>query len=461
MDKVFDFFRTVLWYIVHFIYDLIDNVYKIIKELNSIDIISTLSDNKAFQNLYDGIMAIAITLFGLVIIWRIVNKLLDMDDETTIRTIFNDSLKCAFLILLSTFMFIQVSDFSIKLANYTGNIFETSTKATLSSNLLSMYINYNEDYKKSKDFKESETVLALLNNGKFHKGERYLDKFVSKDKIIFDDKDYKYDINWLMAILVGGFFLYAMVFSGIMLGKRQIEFLFLFAISPVIFATSVCNKQRRSAVIEQLVSLALQSTIIVLIISLSAMIMQEVNTTTFFDDNVQDVVIKSLLYLGCATFILTGSQVVNRFIGNNVSANSGREALMSMGGFGKTAAAGVIGGTLLGAGASLLGVGAAAKGANFAKNTALTQGGMILGTMGSTSSNSPLSQSRMQKIASSLGTRMYTAGQNGFSKSRNTRGGISDTVMNMGQSTLGSAMRTVAPRASYNASYYRRRNKVM
>ena len=460
MDKVFDFFRTLLWYIVHFIYDLIDNVYKIIKTLNSIDIISTLSNNKTFQNLYDGIMAIAITLFGLVIIWRIINKLLDTDDETSIRTIINDAIKCGFLIMLSTFMFIQVSDFSIKLANYTGNIFETSTKASLSSNLLSMYITYNPNYKKNKDFKENEPILKLVESGKFNSKEMYLEKYKTKDKLIFDEFDYQYEINWIMAIIIGGFFLYSFVFSGIMLGKRQIEFLFLFAISPVIFATSICNKQRRSAVIEQLVSLALQSTIIVLIISLSAMVMQEVNATTFFKDGVQDMIMKSLLYLGCATFILTGSQVVNRFIGNNVSANSGREALMSMAGFGKLAGAGIAGGTLLGVGGTLLGAGATMKGTGVVKNAALTKAGEVIGTMASPSPNSPVSQSRMQKIASTMGAKMYTAGQRGFS-GKNLTKGVGNATMNFAQNTLGSAVRTVAPRASYNASYYRRRNRIM
>ena len=60
---------------------------------------------------------------------------------------------------------------------------------------------------------------------------------------------------------------------------------------------------------------------------------------------------KSLLYLGCATFILTGSQVINRFIGANVSAASGREQLMSLMGYGKMAG---IGATLV-AGARSLG----------------------------------------------------------------------------------------------------------
>ena len=172
-------------------------------------------------------------------------------------------------------------------------------------------------------------------------------------------KDYKYDINWLMAVISGGFFLYSLFFAGIMLGRRQIEFLFLFSISPIVFATSVCNKQRRGAVIEQLVSLALQSAVVMLIVSLTVMVMQEINATIFFTNNFLNLTTKSLLYLGCATFILTGSQVINRFIGANVSAASGREQLMSLMGYGKMAGIGATIGAGATVGAGLVATGSA------------------------------------------------------------------------------------------------------
>lgn len=464
MTKVFDFFKSILWYIVHFIYDLIDNLLMIIKKLNSIDIIDSLSNNQVFKNLYTGVIAIAITLFALFIIWKFVMKILDPDDEITIKMIVMDSVKCGLLILLSTFLFVQVSSFSIKLANYTGNLFETSTNVTMADNMLTMFIDYNPDYESSDKFEESKTISELVSSGSFNSDEKYLDKYVTKNKIIFsDDKDYKYEINWIMAILIGGFFLYALFFAGIMLGRRQIEFLFLFAIAPVVFATSVCNKQRRGAVIEQLVSLALQSAVIMLIVNLTAMVMQEINATTFFTNDFHDIIMKALLYLGCATFILTGSQVVNRFIGSNVSANSGREHLMALSGYGRLARTGAIVGGAAALGGGLLAGGLGMKGANFAKNTALTQGGLAIGSMGAVDSSSGATQSRMQKMASALGTKMYVAGQQGFnnSKSRSKGFSASDMMMNMGSSTISNAVRTVAPRASYNASYYRRRNNIM
>ena len=200
-----------------------------------------------------------------------------------------------------------------------------------------------------------------------------------------------------------------------------------------------------------------------LIVNLTAMVMQEINATTFFTNDFHDIIMKALLYLGCATFILTGSQVVNRFIGSNVSANSGREHLMALSGYGRLARTGAIVGGAAALGGGLLAGGLGMKGANFAKNTALTQGGLAIGSMGAVDSSSGATQSRMQKMASALGTKMYVAGQQGFnnSKSRSKGFSASDMMMNMGSSTISNAVRTVAPRASYNASYYRRRNNIM
>ena len=79
--------------------------------------------NQTFRSFYTGVMAIAVTLFALFIIWKFVNKLLDPDEETTFKTIIMEIVKCGTLIMMSTFLFVQVSNFSITLSNYTGNIF--------------------------------------------------------------------------------------------------------------------------------------------------------------------------------------------------------------------------------------------------------------------------------------------------------------------------------------------------
>ena len=72
MIKVFDLLRSLGWYLVNFIYNLIDSLLQIIKELNAFDIINSLSNNQTFINLYNGVMAIAVTLLALFIIWRFV-----------------------------------------------------------------------------------------------------------------------------------------------------------------------------------------------------------------------------------------------------------------------------------------------------------------------------------------------------------------------------------------------------
>lgn len=461
MTKVFDLLRSLGWYIIKFVYDLIDGLLEIIKKLNAFDIINSLSNNQAFKNFYTGVMAIAITLFALFIVWKFVNKMLDPDEETSFKNIMTEIAKCGALIMLSTFMFIQVSNFSIALSNYTGSIFESSTKSKMSDTMLSMYISYKDGYKNSDKFKEDKSINELVSNGTFDSDELYLSKYVTKSRIILsDDKDYKYEINWLMAIISGGFFLYSLFFAGIMLGRRQIEFLFLFSIAPIVFATSVCNKQRRGAVVEQLVSLALQSAVVMLIVSLTVMVMQEINSTSFFANAFMNLTTKSLLYLGCATFILTGSQVINRFIGANVSAASGREQLMSLMGYGKMAGIGATLGAGATIGAGLLGAGLAMKGGKAVGSQTLSQAGIAIGTMGTTDPSSGQAPTKMQKFAQTMGSKMYVRGQKLGSKSDGSKFSTSDAFINAGASSLNNTVRKVMPRAAYNTSYYRRRNKI-
>lgn len=457
MIKVFDLLRSLGWYLINFIYNLIDGILEIIKKLNAVDIINTLSNNQAFNKFYTGILAISLTLFALFIIWRFINKMLNPDDENTIKNIILEILKCGTFIMMSTFLFIQVSNFSITLLNYTSSIFENSNNTKISDNMLSMFISYKDSYKNSDKFSESKSIDELIHDGSFDNEELYLAKFVTKSRVILsDNKDYKYDINWIMAILSGGFFLYSLFFSGILLGRKQIEFLFLFLISPVVFATSICNKQRRGAVIEQLVSLSLQSAVVMLIVNLTIMIMQEINSTIFFTNDFLNLTTKSLLYLGCATFILTGSQIINRFIGTNVSASSGREQLMSLMGYGKTAGVGATIGTGTALGAGLLATGGAMKGGKIIGSQVLSQAGIALGTLGINNGNQD--QTRLQKFAQTMGSKMYVAGQKMNKKLDLNKQSTSDAFINAGANSLSGAIRKVVPRSSYNASYYRRKN---
>ena len=121
-----------------------------------------------------------------------------------------------------------------------------------------------------------------------------------------------------------------------------------------------------------------------LIISLTAILMQAIQSTTFFEDSsIKDMIIKSILYIGCGTFLITGSQVVNRFIGGNVSANSGREHLMSIMGFGNVVKTGAIAGGIGVGGAGLVGVGAITSAVgHFGGNNLINKAGKSINNFG-------------------------------------------------------------------------------
>lgn len=462
LNKALDLLRTLGWYIVDFIYSLIDSLFDVLKSLNAFDIVNSIAKNSIFSNFYTGVIAIALTLLGLFTITRFIKKVLNPDEEMPAGKIYKEVAICGILIIMSTFLFAQASTFSIKLAGFTGSIFEQNN-ISLSDSMLTMYIDYSEGYKATDDFK-NEDISKYIKNDKFTKKKMYNDKYVTDDKwILPDEEDYKYSINWIMAILVGGFFLYSLFFSGMMLARRQIEFLFLFTISPIIFATSVGNKERRSAVFQQLISLILQGAVIMLIITLTALIMQQINGTTFFSNTFKDILIKTILYIGCGSFLLTGSQVVNRFIGGNVSANSGREQMMAMMGFGQSMGAVASVGGLATAGAGLLGAGATLKGASVASsagNSAIQKIGNALSSFGSKiggnigDAGSPTISGiggNLQAIGSVMSASAYRRAHPVDSSGKSTLNSsqklsrFASNMMSAGTNSIGSAVNTVLP----------------
>lgn len=470
--KALDLLRTIGWGVISFIYSLIDSLFEIVREMNTFNIIDSLAENSIFKNLHSSIMIIALTLFGLFVVWRFVIKIMDPDEGLSINQIIKEIFKCGGFILLSTFLFSQVATFSIQLSGFTSNIFESNNTA-MSDSMLELYIDYSDGYKLSVNADLNYQDLSKsISNKSFSNAKKYNDKYVTNDKwILPDEKDYKYSINWIMSILIGGFFLYSLFFSGMMLARRQIEFLFLFVISPIIFATSVGNKQRRQAVIEQLVSLTLQAAVVMLIINITALIMQSVNNTTFFANGFQDIVIKSLMFIGCGSFLLTGSQVVNRFIGGNVSANSGREQIMSLMGFGQTVGAIGSAGSLATAGASLLGLGAITKGVGSAgtnTNKAITGIGGMLSSFGNKLSSTSTAGNSIANIGSAISnfgstiqskanSKLQTKNQDGLivPKTSNRLSRFGDRMMSSGQDSLQSAIDTIIP----NRNMYRRRTR--
>ena len=470
--KALDLLRTLAWGLIHFIFSLIDSLFEILKGLNAFDIINSVSGDNNFITFQKGIIIIATTLLGLFAITRFAKKIMDPDESLSSSGIVKEIIKCGVLIIMSTFLFVQASLFSIKLAGFTSNIF-TNNNITVSDSMLTMFVNYSDGYKDSDEFK-GENIEKNIKNGNFHEKEMYNDKYVTSDRwIIPDKKDYKYSINWILAIIVGGFFLYSLFFCGMMLARRQIEFLFLFVISPIIFATSIGNKERRSAVVQQLVSLMLQGAVIMLIISLTAIVVGQINSTTFFSNSFKDIVIKSIMYIGCGSFLLTGSQVVNKFIGGNVSANSGREQLMAMMGFGQ-AMGGVASTVGLGAaGVGLMGAGLLAKGGDTVGskvggvgNSALSKVGKAVSSFGSKINGNNSSSSGLGSNLKMMGdyiqtTSMFRKNQASFDekKKSSTLSRFGSEIINAGKETMAQAVSNVIPSRNMYRRRYRGRDE--
>lgn len=467
--KALDLLRTLGWGIIHFIYSLIDSLFDILRGSNAFDIINSVSGDNNFITFQKSIIAIAVTLLGLFAITRFAKKIIDPDESMSSEGIVKEIIKCGILIIMSTFLFVQASTFSIKLAGFTSNIF-SSGGTTLSASMETMFIDYSDGYKDSDEFK-GEDIAKNIKNGNFDGKKMYNDKYVTSSRwILPDEKDYKYSINWIMAIIVGGFFLYSLFFCGMMLARRQIEFLFLFVISPIVFATSIGNKERRNAVVQQLVSLMLQGAVIMLIISLTAIVMGQINETTFFSNAFKDIVIKSIMYIGCGSFLLTGSQVVNRFIGGNVSANSGREQLMAMMGFGQAMGGIATTGGLAAAGAGLMGAGAIVKGTSKVGgvgNSALGKVGQAVSNFGSKiggdgssyggiGSNLKMVGDYMQASSNLRRNNVDSKGQ-AHSQSRLSRFGSG--MMNAGSNAMASAMQSIAPTRTMYRRRYRGRDE--
>lgn len=438
--KAYDFMRTIGWSIIDFLYGLIDSLFDILKEVNAYNLIDTISDNKIFKNFHSDIIVIALTLLGLFAIWKFVTKILEPEDGLNTGSIIKEIIKCTSLVLLSVLLFSQVSLFSIKLSGFTANMFKNE-KTTLGNAMEVIYVDYDKGYPDSFDFAE-EDFKKEIQNGNFTEKKEYNEKYITSDSAVNPNtKKYKYNINWILSIVAGAFFLYALFFSGMMLARRQIEFIFLFLISPIVFATSIGNKRRRGAVFEQLVSLTLQAAVVMLIIGITVLIMQTINATTFFSNSViKDMILKTIMYIGCATFLLTGSQAVNRFIGANVSANSGREQMMSMMSFNHMLGRGLSRGTSAGIGGALLG------------------GGVASGLLGKLGGNKVMN--KVGKAIQNFGSKVSGDG------SSRVRGGVGSFIGKFGSkvgdssfSNIGKKMRSKGKQSmgnSFRRNYYRR-----
>ena len=89
LNKALDLLRTLGWYIVDFIYSLIDSLFDVLKSLNAFDIVNSIAKNSIFSNFYTGVIAIALTLLGLFTITRFIKKVLNPDEEPSSSSLFN------------------------------------------------------------------------------------------------------------------------------------------------------------------------------------------------------------------------------------------------------------------------------------------------------------------------------------------------------------------------------------
>ena len=106
--KALDLLRTLGWALIHFIYNLIDGLFDILKGLNAFDIINSVSGDGNFVTFQKAVIAIAVTLLGLFAITRFAKKIIDPDESQSSEGIVKEIAKCGILILLSTFLFVSV-----------------------------------------------------------------------------------------------------------------------------------------------------------------------------------------------------------------------------------------------------------------------------------------------------------------------------------------------------------------
>lgn len=433
--------RNLGWWLIDWIYGFINSLYDILCQINLIDIIGTMSNETVFRRIYSYVFVIALSLLALFSIISFIKKIIDPDENPSILKIIKDIGLCTLLILFTTVIFTRATSTSSVITTFVENQFNTYT-TSLSTRLLSPYVQYTKDYSERDSiltrnnfyyilklnefanffinqqayiqsqiwtlkygYDNEEIVLmdipSVIETGTFTDQTMYNDTYAVGEKVNF-----VFDIDWLSAIIVGLFFIYCMFYAGIMLARRQVEFIFLMLISPIAFATSIGNKQRRTMIYENLVSLFLQAVSIMLVFNITILFINQINDTTFFcndstpittfswsadetgeivseavsssscsDPASEDIVMKAILYIASATFLLTSSQMITKFIGANVSASAGREQMMAMGGFGRfttgmTLGTGLIGGGLatLGAG-KLIGIGAKKAGNYISSST--------------------------------------------------------------------------------------------
>ena len=410
--SVLDIFRGLGVSIIKLIYSTIDVLFDVANKVNSLNMIEALKnlENSPFIKIFNAFFILAFLLLLVFSIWKVTFRVMDAEQsEQPLFETIKEIVKCGFLIFCVYFLFNTSINLGINLSSAIHNAFNTST-STVGEKMQSAYLQMNDkcyrrqgeeddDKKNVKDLKEQlegitnttgintmEDFETVIRNGNLNVSQivdagafNYRCKMEDQGFWV-GDEDYAFNYNFLFGIVIGIIFLYCIAFAVIMLGKRQIEIIFLMLISPVIIGTSVGRKEQRSALYQQLTSLILQAGAMMLMIGLTTLIFDVIqnsnviNSMSYFTKTVT----QSILYIGTAMMLLTGSSALNRFIGENVSANSGRDMLMAMSGL----KGGLITASHVGMKLGATGKGIASGGLTSSKGISRVAQGIGEGTMG-------------------------------------------------------------------------------
>ena len=433
--------------IVNIIFKTIDVLYDVAHSINSLNFIQMLKniDNSPFTKIFNAFFILAFAVLFLFSVWKLTFRILDADsNDQPLFELVKEIIKCGFLIFSVFLIFNTTINIGVNLSNAIYNNFNTKN-STIGDKMKTAYLSVNEScYKVSggdsvdsknvkglqdklqgyadtssaktmKDFESlirNETVTAsdVSDSGAFS-----YRCGIYKPGIWNDSEDYAFNYNFLFGIVIGAVFLFSVGFAVLMLGRRQLELAFLMVISPLVIATSVGRKEQRSALYQQLASLVLQAGAMMLLIGLTSIMFNaiqnsaDINRLNYFTK----VVAQSVLYLGCAMMLMTGCTSLNRFIGENVSANSGRDMMMAMRGLGGgIATATGLGIGAIGAGVSTAkGMAKAGKGiGQLAKGAGQTARGMYHGIASiHPNMNAGISKRMNEKVGKGLGQMMKGA----------------------------------------------------
>lgn len=445
--SVLDILRGLGIGIVNIIFKTIDVLYDVAHSINSLNFIQMLKniDNSPFTKIFNAFFILAFAVLFLFSVWKLTFRILDADsNDQPLFELVKEIIKCGFLIFSVFLIFNTTINIGVNLSNAIYNNFNTKN-STIGDKMKTAYLSLNEscykvsggdsadsknvkglqdklqgyaDTSSAKTMKDFETLIrneTITASDVSDSGAFSYRCGIYKPGIWNDSEDYAFNYNFLFGIVIGAVFLFSVGFAVLMLGRRQLELAFLMVISPLVIATSVGRKEQRSALYQQLASLVLQAGAMMLLIGLTSIMFNaiqnsaDINGLNYFTK----VVAQSVLYLGCAMMLMTGCTSLNRFIGENVSANSGRDMMMAMRGLGGgIATATGLGIGAIGAGVSTAkGMAKAGKGiGQLAKGAGQTARGMYHGIASiHPNMNAGISKRMNEKVGKGLGQMMKGA----------------------------------------------------